>query len=61
VVIGPHLITASDRIMLGSWPKQPGRTDLKEEALLGLARDFDDIAEAIEAGATEPRHPELLC
>ena len=33
--------------------------DLKE-TLLRLAQDFDEIAEDIEAGATEPRHPELL-
>jgi hypothetical protein len=33
--------------------------DLKE-ALRRVARDFDDIAEAIEADATGPRHPELL-
>ncbi len=33
--------------------------DLKE-TLRRLARDFDDIAEDIEAGATEPRRPELL-
>jgi hypothetical protein len=25
-----------------------------------LARDFDETAEDIEAGATEMRHPELL-
>ena len=30
------------------------------EMLHRLARDFDEIAEDIEAGATEVRHPELL-
>ena len=33
--------------------------DLKE-TLLRLARDFDETAEDIEAGATKVRHPELL-
>jgi len=31
-----------------------------EEMLHRLARDFGEIAEDIEAGATEVRHPELL-
>ena len=31
-----------------------------EDMLRRLARDFDETAEAIEAGATEMRHPELL-
>jgi hypothetical protein len=34
--------------------------DNLEEMLHRLARDFDEIAEDIEAGATELRHPELL-
>ncbi len=33
--------------------------DLKE-MLRHLARDFDETAEDIEAGATKVRHPELL-
>jgi hypothetical protein len=35
--------------------------DELEEMLRRVARDFDEIAEDIEAGATEARHPELLC
>jgi hypothetical protein len=31
-----------------------------EETLRRVARDFDEIAEDLEAGATELRHPELL-
>jgi hypothetical protein len=31
-----------------------------EDMLRRLARDFDETAEDIEAGATEMRHPELL-
>jgi hypothetical protein len=31
-----------------------------EEMLRHLAQHFDETAEAIEAGATEMRHPELL-
>ena len=34
--------------------------DNLEEILRRVARDFDEIAEDIEAGATEVRHPELL-
>ena len=34
--------------------------DNLEEILHCLARDFDEVAEDIEAGATEVRHPELL-
>ncbi len=33
--------------------------DNLEEILRRVARDFDEIAEDIEAGATEVRHPEL--
>jgi hypothetical protein len=31
-----------------------------EEILRHLAQDFDEIADDIESGATEMRHPELL-
>jgi hypothetical protein len=31
-----------------------------EEMLRRVARDFDEIAEDLEAGTTELRHPELL-
>jgi hypothetical protein len=31
-----------------------------EEMLRRVAHDFDEIAEDIEVGATEVRHPELL-
>jgi hypothetical protein len=31
-----------------------------QDTLRRLARDFDETAEDIEAGATEVRHPELL-
>ena len=31
-----------------------------EDILRRLAQDFDEIAEDIESGATEVRHPELL-
>jgi hypothetical protein len=31
-----------------------------EDMLRRLAQDFDEIADDIEAGATEMRHPELL-
>jgi hypothetical protein len=31
-----------------------------EEMLRHLAQDFDEIADDIESGATEMRHPELL-
>ena len=34
--------------------------DNLEEILHCLARDFDEVAEDIEADATEVRHPELL-
>jgi hypothetical protein len=34
--------------------------DNLEEVLCRLAQDFDEIAEDIEAGSEEPRHPELL-
>jgi hypothetical protein len=34
--------------------------DNLKEMLHRLARDFDEIAEGIEAGATEVRRPELL-
>jgi hypothetical protein len=33
--------------------------DLKD-ALRHLAKDYDEVAEDIEAGATEPRHPDLI-
>jgi hypothetical protein len=31
-----------------------------EDLLRRLAEDYDEVAEDIEAGATEPRHAELL-
>jgi len=31
-----------------------------EDMLRGLAKDFDEVAEDIETGAIEIRHPELL-
>ena len=30
------------------------------ESLLNMARDYDDIAEDLESGAVEIRHPELM-
>ncbi len=40
------------------WPKGY-RQDLRE-ALLKMARDYDEIVEDIEAGGDEIRHQELL-
>jgi hypothetical protein len=37
-----------------------GMRDDVEEMLLRVARDFDDIAEDLERGAIEIRHPELM-
>ena len=31
-----------------------------EDALRRLANDYGEVAEDIEAGATEPRHPDLI-
>jgi hypothetical protein len=31
-----------------------------EGVVRGLAQDYEEIAEDLEAGATEVRHPELL-
>ena len=30
------------------------------ELLIGMAQDYDDIADDLELGATEVRHPEML-
>ena len=44
----------------GATPENRTAHFFPKEALRRLARNFDEIPEAIEAGATEPSHPELL-
>jgi hypothetical protein len=55
--------TASDYRNQADHARQLARATCQpnlEEMLYRLAQDFDEIAEDIEAGVTETRHPELL-
>jgi hypothetical protein len=45
--------------MLEGWAMLAWQPELKDR-LHGLADDYDEIAEDIETGLTEIRHPELL-